>query len=209
MRGPLTHPIRNSSIAMNHLPFRAVFACLTVLALSGHAQAQSQIPVVQVVSTQALGLVQNGEGIRSQGATDLYRAALHLSQPASSMEQMLGSGGAKRLELRMLHAATSDELGKLFTRGIEKNNRRQELSRLIPGLIRMGEIFSQHKRLNAGDVLTIDWIPEQGTVISIKGVVQGAAIPDPAFFGSLLSIWLGKDPVDNELKSRLLGKSRT
>lgn len=194
---------------MTPFPFRAILALLPALMLMGTAHAQSQTPAVQATSKPSSILVRNGGGVRSQGKTDLYSAALYLSQPASSMDQVLETAGAKRLELRILRDTSSDELGKLFSRGIDKNNRRQELPRLIPGLMRMGEMFSQHKRLSAGDVLTIDWVPAQGTVISVKGQVQGAAIPDPVFFGAMLSIWLGNDPVDTTLKSHLLGKART
>jgi len=161
---------------------------------------------IQVASTSS-PLVRNGHGVRSQGSIDLYRAALYLHQPAINFDQVLQTQGSKRLELTMLRDVSSDELGKLFSRGVDKSTPRHELSRAIPGLIRVGEIFSQHKRLQAGDVLTIDWIPGQGTVISVRGQAQGAAITDPSFFENLLGIWLGNMPVDARLKTSLLAGS--
>lgn len=167
------------------------------------ALAQVLAPKITVAAS-ASPLVRNGDGVRSQSSTDLYRAALYLSQPANSLDQLLQAKGTKRLELKMLRDISSDDLGKLFTRAIEKSSNRQELSRTIPGLIRMSEIFNQHKRLQAGDLLAIEWIPEKGTVISVKGEAQGAPIADPVFFESLLGIWLGNAPVDARLKSSLL-----
>lgn len=183
-------------------------ALLTALPMlfCAHAQAQTATTAQTTQVALAAGtLVRNGDGVRSQGSTDLYRAALYLSQPAASFDQVLQIQGAKRLELKMLRDISSDELSKLFSRSVDKSAPRQDLSRAIPGLIRMSDIFSRHKRLQAGDVLTIDWVPAQGTVISVKGQAQGAAIPDPAFFATLLGIWLGNAPVDAGLKSSLLG----
>jgi hypothetical protein len=69
----------------------------------------------------------------------------------------------------------------------------------------MGEIFASHKKLASGDVFTIDWVPNQGTVISVKGQAQGEPFKEPEFFNALLSIWLGKSPADHLLKTALLG----
>lgn len=183
----------------------AIFA-ITTLLFGSPAQAQTATTAQTAqVATSGSTLLRNGDGVRSQGNTDLYRAALYLGQSASSFEQVLQIPGTKRLELKLLRDVSSDELSKLFSRGVDKSAPRQELSRAIPGLIRMSEIFSKYKRLQAGDVLTIDWIPSQGTVIGVKGQAQGAAIPDSAFFSTLLGIWLGNAPVDAGLKASLLG----
>lgn len=195
----------NKTITMNHAHTRLTCALMTAIAMfvatGAHAEATS---VRTTVAAAASPLVRNGDGVHSQGATDLYRASLYLSQPANSLDQLLHAQGSKRLELQMLREMSSDELGRLFLRGMEKGGNRYEFSRTIPGLIRMSEIFSQHKRLVAGDVLAIEWIPGKGTVISVKGQTQGAPIADPVFFEALLGIWLGNSPVDAGLKSSLL-----
>jgi len=46
-----------------------------------------------------------------------------------------------------MHLAS--ELGKAFTKGFEDNWPKAEMSRLIPGLIKMEQIFSDQKK-NAG-----------------------------------------------------------
>lgn len=193
---------------MSSPSFRALGAAIATATLLFGSPAQAQTTnaaqAVQV-GASASKLVRNGDGVRSQGSTDLYRAALYLGQPANTFEQVLQVPGAKRLELKLLRDISSDELSKLFSRSVDKSAPRQDLSRAIPGLIRMSEIFSAHKRLQAGDVLTIDWVPSQGTVIGVKGQPQGAAIADPAFFSTLMSIWLGNAPVDAGLKASLLG----
>ena len=81
------------------------------------------------------------------------------------------------------------------------------MSKHIPGLVRMGQIFAEQKKLVAGDTIVVDWIPNTGTVISVKGVVQGAASKEPEFYNGFLSIWLGPNPPDFQIKDALLGKA--
>ena len=158
------------------------------------------------VSVQGTALQLNGAGIRHKAVFKVYTAGLYLSQKADTPEAVLGSSGPKRLHITMLREIDANELGKLFTRGVEDNTPKGEYARLVPGLIRMGEVFSVHKRLQAGDTFTIDWLPGQGTVIAVKGVAQGQPFKEPEFFQALLRIWLGKNPADHLLKDALLGK---
>ncbi len=108
----------------------------------------------------------------------------------------------------MLRDIDSGELGKLFSRGMEDNMDRQAFSKLIPGVIRMSQVFSDHKRLKEGDSFFIDWVPGTGTVLTIKGAVEGEPFREPAFFDALVRIWLGPKPADWQLKDALLGKPK-
>lgn len=158
------------------------------------------------VSVQNTALQLNGAGIRYKAVFKVYTAGLYLSQKADTTEAVLGSSGPKRLLITMLRDIDANELGKLFTRGVEDNTAKGEYARLVPGLIRMGELFSAHKKLQPGDTFTIDWLPGQGTVIAVKGQVQGQPFKEPEFFQALLRIWLGNNPADHLLKDALLGK---
>ncbi|HYP70069.1 MAG TPA: chalcone isomerase family protein, partial [Variovorax sp.] len=80
-------------------------------------------------------------------------------------------------------------------------------AQLIPGLLRMSQMFSEQKNLRTGDSFTIDWVPGKGTVISVKGVQQGEPIKEQAFFNALVRIWLGPSPADYKLKDALLGNA--
>ncbi len=46
--------------------------------------------------------------------------------------------------------------------------------------------------------------PEQGTMVSIAGELKGT-VAGADFNRALLSIWLGKDPVGDDLRNALLG----
>ncbi len=148
----------------------------------------------------------NGAGLRYKAVFKVYAAGLYLEQAAGTTAEVFAVPGPKRLSITMLRDIDSTELGKLFSRGMEDNMDRASFSKLIPGVLRMSQIFSDHKKLEAGDSFMIDWVPGKGTVITVKGVVQGEPFKEPAFFNALLGIWLGPKPADWKLKDALLGK---
>jgi hypothetical protein len=149
----------------------------------------------------------NGAGIRYKAIFKVYTAGLYLAKKAGSTEEVLAAPGAKHMGITMLREIDSSELGKLFSRGIEDNMDKTAFSKLIPGVMRMSQIFSDHKKLSSGDTFTIDWIPGTGTVIMVKGVQQGEPFKEPEFYNALLRIWLGPNPADWKLKDALLGKA--
>ncbi|AVO49059.1 hypothetical protein C6568_07165 [Melaminivora suipulveris] len=151
-------------------------------------------------------LMLNGAGVRYKAVFKVYAAGLYLEKKAATAAEVLGHKGAKRLAVTMLRDIDSSELGKLFSRGMEDNLDRSTFSRLVPGVLRMSQIFSEHKMLKAGDTFVIDWLPGTGTLITVKDKPQGAPFREPEFFDALLSIWLGNQPADWQLKDALLGK---
>lgn len=158
------------------------------------------------VAVQGKALRLNGAGIRYKAVFKVYAAGLYLPQPASSAAEIAAMQGPKRLTITMLRDIDSDELGRLFYRGVENNMDRAAFSRLVPGLARMGQIFAAHKKLQAGDNFYVDWLPGTGMVITVKGQPQGEPFKEPEFFDALLGVWLGPNPADWLLKDALLGK---
>lgn len=162
-------------------------------------------PPTAMVAGQSLS--RNGAGIRTKAIFKVYSAALYLEQPAPSLEAIRQLQGPKRVSVRMLRTINASELGKLFAHGMEDNMERQHFSKLVPGVMRMSDVFSRHKQLQAGDQFTLDWIPGQGMVLSVNGVPEPAAFPEPEFYQAMLGIWLGPKPADRALKSALLGEA--
>jgi hypothetical protein len=145
--------------------------------------------------------------VRYKAVFKVYAAGLYLSRKAGTTEEVLAAPGPKRMNVTMLRDIDSSELGKMFSRGMEDNMDKSRFSKLIPGVIRMSQIFSDVKMLKAGDNLLIDWVPGTGTVITIKGVPQGEPFKEPEFYGALLRLWLGPHPADWKLKDALLGQA--
>lgn len=186
----------------------ALGVCAFILAGSAWSQAVT-VADVKYEPTLALGdsTVQlNGAGVRYKAVFKVYTAGLYLEKKASTPQEVASQRGPKRMSITMLREIDSTELGKLFSRGMEDNMDRAAFSRIVPGVLRMSQIFSDHKKLQAGDQFMIDWIPGTGTVITVKGKVQGEPFKEPEFFNALLGIWLGNLPADFKLKDALLGK---
>ncbi len=186
----------------------AVGLCAYLLASSAWCQTVT-VADVKYDATHSLGdttLQLNGAGVRYKAVFKVYTAGLYLEKKASTPQEVAAQRGPKRMSITMLREIDSTELGKLFSRGMEDNMDRAAFSRVVPGVLRMSQIFSEHKKLQPGDQFMIDWIPGTGTVITVKGKPQGEPFKEPEFFNALLGIWLGHLPADFKLKDALLGK---
>lgn len=157
-------------------------------------------------SVAGVPLALNGAGVRYRFVVKVYAAGLYLATRAGTPEAVAAAAGPKRLQVVMLRDIDARELGRLFTRGMEDNTPREAFARLIPGTLRMADIFSSIKKLAAGDGFSIDWVPGTGTVVLVNGRAQGEPIREPEFYAALLAIWLGPNPADAPLKDALLGR---
>ena len=191
-----------------NLTSRWSLAALAAVLVSG-AMAQVTVSGVRfddIADLKGSKIQLNGAGVRYKAVFRVYAAGLYLSRKAGTTEDVLAAPGAKRMTITMLRDIDSTELGKLFARGMEDNMDKSAFSKLIPGVLRMSQIFSDHKKLNAGDTFALDWVPGTGTVVTVRGVQQGEPFKEPEFFNALLRIWLGPNPADWKLKEALLGK---
>jgi hypothetical protein len=183
---------------------------MTALILSATALAAPvEVGGIKIEDTQELQgskLQLNGAGVRYKAIFKVYAAGLYVGKKVATPEELFAAPGPKRISITLLRDIESNELGKAFTKGFEENSPKNEMSKLIPGLIKMGQIFSDQKKLLTGENFTIDWIPGTGTIISVKGKAQGEPFKEPEFYAALMRIWVGPNPADFKLKDALLGK---
>ena len=193
-----------------HRFYKTACFVLGAAVLAGSALAQGTtlagVTYNDAVELQGRPLLLNGAGIRYKTIVKVYTAGLYLESKAHTTAAINALQGPKRMTITMLREIDSRELGKLFARGMEDNIDKASFSKLIPSVLRMSQIFSDNKNMQAGDQFMIDWIPGTGTVITVKGQAQGEPFKEPAFFQALLSIWLGEHPADWKLKDALLGQ---
>jgi Chalcone isomerase-like len=173
------------------------------------APAAIEVAGVKYPGTTTVGnanLQLNGAGIRYKAIFKVYAAGLYLGAKATTPEAVYAAPGLKRLHVVMLRDIDGNELGKLFTDGMQKNATREEFGKVIPGTLKLSEVFATKKRLVAGDSFFIDFTPGTGTVFSINGKAAHDPIAEPVFFTVLMKIWLGATPADWQLKDALLGQ---
>lgn len=165
----------------------------------------SGVKLAEAISLRGTPLILNGAGVRHKGTSKIYVIGLYLGKKIDVAGQILSNPEPKRISLTMFREIDSNELGKLFIRGVEDNMSKNDLPYLVPGLSKMGRIFAEQNKLNTGDVVLLDWVPGTGTVLTVRGK-QVAEFKEPEFYTALLRIWLGDSPVDGKLKEALLGK---
>jgi len=188
----------------------ALVAVMGLAAGSIQAQAVEVANVKYEPSFDLAGqkLVLNGAGIRYKFVIKVYTAGLYLAHKAGTTQEVLAAPGAKRLHIQMLRDIDGNELGKLFTKGMEANAPREEFVKSINGVLKLSEIFASRKQLNSGENFSVDYVPGIGSLVLLNGKTIGEPIKEPEFFSALLRIWLGDKPADDGLKEALLGGKR-
>ncbi len=186
----------------------AAVACLLAAGAIAQPITVADVKYEETSSLSGSSLQLNGAGVRYKAVFKVYTAGLYLEKKASTPAEIMALKGPKRMSITMLREIDSTELGKLFSRGMEDNMERKAFSKLIPGVMRMSQVFSDHKKLKEGETFVLDWIPGTGTVLTVKGQVEGEPFREPEFFNALMRIWLGPKPADWQLKDALLGKKK-
>lgn len=193
-----------------------IAAALLAAASLGGGSAWAQVVEVAnvkyepTVDLAGQKLVLNGAGIRYKFVVKVYTAGLYLTHKAGSTPEVLAAPGPKRIHIQMLRDIDGNELGKLFTKGMEANAPREEFAKCINGVLKLSEVFASRKQLNSGDSFSVDYVPGVGSVLLLNGKsVMPDPIKEPEFFSALLRIWLGDKPADDALKDALLGVKRS
>ncbi|MBC3870701.1 chalcone isomerase family protein [Undibacterium oligocarboniphilum] len=161
---------------------------------------------VQVANTD---LHLNGAGIRYKAIFKVYAAGLYLKEKKTTVPDVLASAGPRRVTLVMLRDLSNEDFGRGFMQGIQQNTDKAEKAKLTSQFLRFGELFASVPELKKGDVMTNDWIPGVGTIVSLNGKKMGEPYPDIAFYNALLRIWLGENPVDRGLKKAMLAETES
>ena len=185
--------------------------CLAAASLCG-ALAQPALAVdvggVRLDETVQLAnreLKLNGAGVRYKVIFKVYTIALYLPEKKTQLADILALPGPRRLEIVMLRDITSDELGKAFMQGLNRSSDQADRTRLLSQTMQFGAMFEMVPGLKKGDILTVDWLPEEGTLCRLNGKQVGDKVPELAFYNALLKIWIGAHPADTQLRAHLLG----
>lgn len=188
-----------------------VFAALLAVSLPTLADTVEVANVKYETQIDLAGqkLVLNGAGIRYKAIFKVYTAGLYLKDKANTAEAALAEHGPKRIHIQMLREIDGNELGKLFTKGMEANAPREEFVKSINGVLKLSEVFASRRALYSGDTFSVDYVPGIGSTVTVNGkVATSEPIKEPEFYTALLRIWLGEKPADDSLKDALLGIKR-
>lgn len=149
-------------------------------------------------------LVLNGAGVRSLLMVKIYVAALYVHKSASNAEDIIHSKQSRRVELIMKRSVDANMILDSFHSALKQNLSREIYQHFQPRFNELDSTIQNIKNTKEGDRLALDFSNHGDSRITFNGE-QLATIHGEDFAQSLLKIWLGSKPVQDNLKKALLG----
>jgi len=134
----------------------------------------------------------------------VYVAALYLPVKSDDGESIIRDSRPSRLFMQMVRDLSVEQLTSSIDEALRETLTPEERLPLEPRLKQFTAIFDTLPEVTEGMQITIDYLPQPGTVIRVNGEEKGR-IPGADFSQALLRIWIGDRPRDPELKKALLG----
>src|SRR3954464_8084860 len=153
-------------------------------------------PTIQVEG-KALQLM--GMGLRKKLWFKVYLASLYLETPTEDPAQVISSDQIKRVQMNMLRDLDRGKIVEAVQEGFQRNSGPQ-----MPALQeRLDRFLRAVPDLRGGQTIVITYLPGRGTLIK-AGSGEEVSLPGKDFADALFSVWLGKQPVDGDLKQEML-----
>ncbi len=187
----------------------ALWVCLALLLPAGASAGTPKkiegitYPGEVTVGSETLHL--NGVGVRQVAWLKGYAAGLYLPQTTNDQARALALSGAKRVSMRLLIDAPSEEFAKAFSKGVTRNTPPEQLASVQARMQKFDATIRSLGKLKKGDLVEVDWRPGQGTVALLNGKVYGQPVPGEDMFTAMLKIYIGDRPTDAKMKAGLLG----
>jgi hypothetical protein len=174
-------------------------AAFAAVVLAGEV-AGVKMPDTIIIEGKTLKL--NGMGLRKKVVFKVYVAGLYLETPSKDAAAIISSEQIKRMQLSVLRSLKASQVTEAIEEGFEKNSRAQ-MGALKERLGKFGAMISD---VVEGDQIVMTYLPGKGTAVSVKGTEKGV-IEGKDFADALFAVWLGSNPVQEDLKALLTGKS--
>lgn len=177
--------------------------CCVLLPTFASATEIAGVKVPETVQVGAKTLKLNGAGLRTKYffKAKVYVAGLHLETQSKDAATVIASQQLKRVELTFLRDLDREQVTDAIGAGFERNSGAQMQALKA----RLDKLKSFITDVAERDQLQITYVPGKGTTITVKGKEKGV-LEGKDFADALFSVWLGSDPVDEGLKTALLGR---
>lgn len=153
-------------------------------------------------------LVLNGAGVARRLVFRVYAIGLYLIDRKVTAEEILATDGPRRIAIAILRDISSQDFQNAVADHVSRDSPQHDKAVVHSQMAALLKaIARQPDGLREGDTLTMDWVPDTGTVVQLNGRPLVAPMPGRAFYNALLGIWLGDSPADPALKPKLLGRS--
>jgi len=174
-------------------------AFCSAIAASVLAAEVAGVAMPDSITVESKTLKLNGIGLRKKVVFKVYVAGLYLETPSSAGSTVISSEQIKRMQLSVLRSLKAAQVTEAIEEGFEKNSKAQ-MGALKERLGKFGAMISD---VVEGDQIVMTYLPGSGTAVSVKGTEKGV-IEGKDFADALLAVWLGNNPVQEDLKKALL-----
>lgn len=186
---------------------RKWIVALCLLAVSGWAGAQGAtlagMTLPESAEVGGQNLVLNGVALRIKTVVfihvKVYVGGLYLPEKASTVEAVLAQTGPDRIQMNMIYAASPSQFKDAWDEGFKDNN-----ANISPELqAKIDKFVGFFGKAKQGDVITMDYVPGQGTETRWNGELKGS-IEGQDFHTALLNAFLGPK-LPEDFRNGLLG----
>jgi len=179
----------------------AIFLLSLGLSAAAGAADLAGVSVPDTAQVAGTNLVLNGVGLRKKFFVKIYVGGLYLPQKSADADAVVASATPDRVLMHMIYAVGKSDFADAWHDDFKANNP-DKYDALHDQIEQFIAWFGDSKK---DDVITMDWVPGQGTQISWNGSFRGN-IPGEDFHKALLRVFLGPNPPTSDLKDGMLGK---
>ncbi len=147
----------------------------------------------------------NGLGLRGVAWVKAFVAGLYVAAPSRDSAQVLAMPGPKRLRLKIMLKAPSHELTKSLTSRVSRYEAPEAKARMAARLTTLATLIDGLGDLKPGDVIDLDYLPDQGIALRFNDRAVGKPVPGDDLYRAVLKIFVGDHPIDKRMKAGLLG----
>ena len=173
------------------------WAVLAAIAVAGQVAGVEMSPT-EMVEGKTLKL--NGMGLRTKMMFKVYVLGLYLEDPSKDAAAIIASDQMRSLHMAFVRGVSGAKVSETITEGFQRNSKAE-----MPKLkARLDQLATMIPDVVSGDLVVLTYVPGKGTIVNVKGAEKGV-IEGKDFADALLSVWLGTDPVQDDLKKAILG----
>jgi hypothetical protein len=145
----------------------------------------------------------NGAGLRTKLFFKIYAGGLYLPTPSRDAGAIIAADAPMLVRMHFIYDGVSAEkMQKGWQEGFSVTAP-EPADDLKQAMKTFSDFFTREVREN--DIYDIAWLPGRGLKVSLNGTSLGM-VTGLDFKKALFAIWLGRDPVDDDLKEGMLGR---
>jgi len=177
----------------------AAFTLCALLALPALPKEREGVTAPPVVEVAGRPLHLMGMGLRKKLWFKVYLASFYLERPTADGAEAISSDQIKQVRMHMLRDLERDKIVEAVQEGFQKNSG-PDMPRLRERLDRFLKAIPD---LKGGQQILITYLPGRGTLLR-AGSGEEITVAGKDFADALFSVWLGRSPVDDDLKGEML-----